>query len=188
NCARHHGRPGPPGAVGRQERGVRAARPPPRKPSTGARSPHGPLRFCGSVEFLCGTFGDQLGEVLLQDIGCFGERRADRGHVPVAGEHSRRLGSLAWKYHRELHLGYISTSDAPQVKPPPTPWSMILWPGLMRPSPIATSSARGTEAADVLPWRSTVTTSFDRSMPSCLAVASSMRTLAWCGMSQSTSA
>jgi len=43
-------------------------------------------------------------------------------------------------------------------------------------------------AAEVLACRSTVTTSLVRSRPIFFAVASRIRTLAWCGMSQSTSA
>src|SRR6267143_253608 len=164
--------------VAGKQRGFGAAQVPPRAPGTDTRCHHDWLGVDGAVELLRGAVGDQLREVLLQDIGSFGKRLADRGHVAVAGQHPHRLRTLAWKNHRELHLGYISTSDAPQVKPPPTPWSMTLWPGLMRPSRIARSSARGTEAADVLPWVPTVTTSLDRSMPSFFAVASSMRTLA----------
>ena len=50
--------------------------------------------------------------------------------------------------------------------------------GPMRPSRTASSSARGIDAADVLPWRSTVTTTWSMGRPSFLAVASMMRTLA----------
>ena len=43
----------------------------------------------------------------------------------------------------------------------------------------------GTEAADVLAWRSTVTITFPGSSPSLGAVESRMRLLAWWGTSQS---
>ncbi len=48
----------------------------------------------------------------------------------------------------------------------------------MRPSLTATESARGMEAADVLPWRSTVVTTFSGAMPSLCAEPSMMRLLA----------
>ena len=55
---------------------------------------------------------------------------------------------------------YQRSSTAPQVKPPPIASSSTRSPFLMRPSATATESASGTEAADVLPCRSTVVTTF----------------------------
>src|SRR6266705_471422 len=175
-------------AVAGEERRLCAAHFQPRPPGANSGGHHGRLGVDGAIQLLRRPFGDQLGDVLLQDIGRFGERRADHRHIPVGGEHAHRLRSLSGKDHGEIHLDYISTIDAPQVKPPPTAWSMSLCPGLMRPSRTARSSASGTDAADVLPWRSTVTMSFEGSIPSFFTVASSIRKLAWCGMSQSMSA
>ena len=39
----------------------------------------------------------------------------------------------------------------PQVKPPPTPCSSRRWPGWILPARTYSSSASGTEAAEVLP-------------------------------------
>ena len=51
----------------------------------------------------------------------------------------------------------------------------------------ATDSASGIEAAEVLPCRSTVTTTFSGAMPSLCAEPSMIRLLAWCGTNQSMS-
>src|SRR4051794_358016 len=54
---------------------------------------------------------------------------------------------------------YLSAA-APHVKPPPIASSTTRSPRLIRPSLTAVSNASGTEAAEVLAWRSTVTTTF----------------------------
>ena len=46
---------------------------------------------------------------------------------------------------------YQRSNTAPQVNPPPTPSSSSVWPGRMRPSRTASSSASGIDAAEVLP-------------------------------------
>jgi len=46
---------------------------------------------------------------------------------------SHRTATLAGKNHRELSSRLYLHQRCAQVKPPPTPWSMTLWPGLMRP-------------------------------------------------------
>jgi len=84
-------------------------------------------------------------EVCLEDIGSFSERSA------IAACRRSRPASpptrtLAWKNHRELHLGYISTSDAPPGEAAAHPWSIdFVRPGLMRPSSDRQVGARGTE-------------------------------------------
>src|ERR1041385_3204259 len=85
-------------------------------------------------------------------------------------------------------LSHQRTRAAPQVKPPPIASNNTRSPRLMRPSFTATSSASGIEAADVLPCRSTVVTTFSGAMPSLCAEPSMMRLLAWCGTNQSRSA
>ncbi len=62
--------------------------------------------------------------------------------------------------------GYIRTSAEPQVRPPPSASSSTRSPRLMRPSRHASASASGTEAADVLACRSTVTTTRSCASPS----------------------
>src|SRR3546814_4321417 len=59
------------------------------------------------------------------------------------------------------------------------------WPRSTFPERIASSSASGTEPDDVLPCLSTVTMTRSIGMSRRLAVASMMRRLAWCGISQS---
>ncbi len=82
----------------------------------------------------------------------------------------------------------ITTSADPQVRPPPSASSSTRSPARMRPSCRASASASGTEAAEVLAWRSTVTTTRSGGSPSLRPIASMIRLLAWCGTSQSTSA
>src|SRR6202035_205223 len=60
-------------------------------------------------------------------------------------------------------------------------------PFLTRPSATATDSARGIDAAEVLPCRSTVKTTFCGAICSLCAEASMIRLLAWCGTNQSIS-
>src|SRR3954447_12971049 len=82
---------------------------------------------------------------------------------------------------------YQRSSAEPQVNPPPIASSKTRLPFLMRPSATATASASGIDAADVLPWRSTVSTTFCGAICSLCAEASMMRLLAWCGTNQSMS-
>ena len=51
----------------------------------------------------------------------------------------------------ELGTTHNVTSALPHVNPPPNATSSTVSPGLARPSRIASSSAMGTDAADVLP-------------------------------------
>src|SRR6266700_451244 len=73
---------------------------------------------------------------------------------------------------------YHRSSAAPQVKPPPMASKSTRSPRLMRRSATASASASGIEAADVLPWRSSVITTFSGAMPSLCAEPSMMRLLA----------
>ncbi len=52
---------------------------------------------------------------------------------------------------RSVRRHYQRSSTEPQVKPPPMASSSTMWPRLMRPSPTASHSANGMEAAEVLP-------------------------------------
>src|SRR4029077_3307061 len=82
--------------------------------------------------------------------------------LEVAGQRGLRGRSWPIRYQR-------SRTD-PQVKPPPIASSMTRSPGLMRPSAMPTERASGIEAAEVLPCRSTVRTTFSGASPSFLAV------------------
>src|SRR5207302_11475590 len=68
---------------------------------------------------------------------------------------------------------YLSAA-APHVKPPPIASRTTMSPRLIRPSLTAVSNASGTDAAEALACRSTVTTTFSSGRPSSLAVASRM--------------
>src|SRR6185503_14380749 len=102
------------------------------------------------------------------------------GGIGEAVHHADGLRTLPGEDDGELHQ-YLRSTE-PQVKPPPTPCNSTLCPGRMRPSRTATSSASGTEAAEVLAWRSTVTMHFDSGSPSFLLTCETMRTFAWWGM------
>src|SRR5256885_5636898 len=65
---------------------------------------------------------------------------------------------------------HILRSTAPQVKPPPTPSSSTVCPGLTWPLRTPWSSASGIEAAEVLPCWSTVTTTLSMDSLSLRAV------------------
>src|SRR5207244_3330292 len=60
-------------------------------------------------------------------------------------------------------------------------------PGCRRPPRPASSSAVATDAADVFPYRSTLTCTLSIGTPACFAVASMIRMFAWCGIKRSMS-
>src|SRR5262249_862792 len=149
------------------------------------RRHHRGLRIHRLVQRFGRSFVEQRQEMSAEYFRRLVAHGVDFRQPRVALEHADRLRPLAGENHGELHR---VTSEEPQVKPPPTPCISTRWPTRIFPARMYSSSASGTDAADVLPWWSTVTTSFSRAMPSFFAVASRMRTFAWCGMSQSTSA
>jgi hypothetical protein len=77
-----------------------------------------------------------------------------------------------------LAPAYIRTSAEPQVRPPPSASISTRWPPRMRPSATASASASGTEAAEVLAWRSIVTTTRSDGRHSRFPIASIIRRLA----------
>src|SRR5690606_18770883 len=97
--------------------------------------------------------------------------------------HADVLGALARKQKR-----YQRRTAEPQVKPAPNATSNTLSPGLSRPCSCASSSAIGTVAELMLPYRSTLTKTFSMGMPAYRAVASMIRMLAWWGTNRSMSA
>src|SRR5260221_703503 len=145
---------------------------------------HRGLRVDRLVQRFGRSFVQQPHERGAERSFSFFQNVLDLRQAGVALQHADRLRALPWKHHGQLHR---VTNEEPQVKPPPTPCSSRRSPALIFPARRYSSSASGTEAAEVLPWWSTVTTSFSRGRPSLRAVASRMRMLAWCGISQSTS-
>src|SRR5580700_10779542 len=137
---------------------------------------------------------DRLTQIRTRD--CLSRHRQPRARRSIQRRSTYRAELstiLAWRrrcqpgFSRTAKV-YQRTSAAPQVKPPPMASSSRRSPRLMRRSATASASASGIEAAEVLPWRSTVTTILPGGMPSLWAEPSIMRLLAWCGMNQSTSA
>ena len=80
-----------------------------------------------------------------------------------------------------------STTAAPQLRPPPKPASTSLLPSCTSPCSTASQRAMGTDAAEVLPYLSTLVNSFSGGKPSASAADWMMRMFAWCGMKRSTS-
>src|SRR5580704_10573291 len=147
---------------------------------------------------------DQFGRLVARQadllIDRFGELSAGNriaGHnalpacAKVSPAEKPRQIPKRWVWFREAKpwlLSYHLTSAAPQVRPPPSASISTRSPGWMRPSPTASSSASGIDAAEVLAWRSIVTTVCPGFSFSRLPIASMIRKLAWCGTSQSMSA
>ena len=67
------------------------------------------------------------------------------------------------------------------MRPAPIPVISTNSPSRSRPSAAASASASGIEPDDVLPYRSTLTTTFSSGIPSFLAAWSMIRMFAWCG-------
>src|SRR5256712_5033513 len=82
---------------------------------------------------------------------------------------------------------YHRTTVLAQVKPAPKAQNISFMPAWTRPHRTASSSAIATDAADVLPKRSTFTYTLSIGRPACFAVASMIRMLAWWGMRRSMS-
>ncbi len=158
----------------------RAAFSTPDAPRSYARHQHHRLGVGGQRERLFGAILDQRADVLAQRVGSLPKRRQNGRMVAPGVEHAHGLRALTRKYKcKWLHLQspyrvktaasamvldlsyYKFSSTAPQVKPPPTPSSSSVCPGLTWPVRTPWSSASGIDAADVLPCWSTVTTSLD---------------------------
>ena len=77
---------------------------------------------------------------------------------------------------------------APQEMPAPSAHMSTFWPGLMRPSRTASSSAIGIEALEVLPYSSMLTMNFSSGKPSRSETCVMMRRFAWWATTQSSSA
>src|SRR5665213_1567737 len=92
---------------------------------------------------------------MLDDFGVavLGEAGLEVREAMRPEQQTRRLDGGDVDHHQRI-------SEAPQVKPPPIASIITRWPRWMRPSRTASVSASGTEAADVLAWRSTVITTF----------------------------
>src|SRR2546423_15602535 len=68
-----------------------------------------------------------------------------------------------------------------QVRPAPKATKTMMFPGLIRPERQASSSAIGTDAAEVLPYLSMFTKTFSGGKPSLCVAESMMRRVGWWG-------
>src|SRR5207245_4068468 len=75
----------------------------------------------------------------------------------------------------------------PQLSPAPKPLITIVDPACTRPASMASHSATGMLAADVLPYRSTFENTIDSESFRRRTAASIIRVFAWCGISRSMS-
>ena len=171
--------------------GVGAARRAPRAPDRDAGGQHHRLRVDRQVERLRGPFVDAASTKSLAERVATLRRtsRARLGHAGEAASSCRPTASPAREIRTRVFIASPAQQHEPQVKPPPTPCSSTWWPARMRRRAPHSSSASGTEAADVL---RVLVDRHDELLraagrASC-AVASMMRMLAWCGISQSMSA
>ncbi len=142
---------------------------------------HQRLRIHGLAERFGRPISRQLPQVATERFRGLVKGLTNDLAVAIGSHHAQRLRTLSGKYKREFHV--LETDQnlrrtAPQVKPPPTPSSIKVSPRLMRPSRTAASSASGIEAAEVLPWRSTVVMTFSIGRPSFFAVDWMMRIFA----------
>src|SRR6185503_11422228 len=124
----------------------------PRRVGGVAAGQHRRLRIDREIELLRRTLVQKGYEFAAENA----LRLVDHFLRAVALQHADRLRALSREYQGEFHS---VASEEPQVKPPPTPCMSTRCPGRMRPARTNSSSASGTDAAEVLPWWSTVTTS-----------------------------
>src|SRR6202007_1847612 len=100
--------------------------------------------FSGSGHRLAPTHGEQFVPEIKRLTG-YGQHRPQETRLKSVHDSSTIL-----------QVRHQRNSAEPQVKPPPMASSSTKSPFLTRPSPTATDNARGMEAAEVLPCRSTV--------------------------------
>src|SRR5207302_1909840 len=142
------------------------------------------------------------------DAGVVVAGRADSERLlPAGGDHAARAGRAGdgpGRRHRpQLRTGPAqrrragahrgggssdhSRATPPQVAPEPKATETMRSPRRSRPVRSASASASGIEALEVLPKRSPLKNTRSMPTPSRFAVASTMRRLAWWGMTWSTS-
>src|SRR5207249_549162 len=125
------------------------------------------------------------GEPLVNGVQRLACRRKPLSEVLC---HPDFLRALSGAEPNRFARGYHCTTMLAHVKPAPKAQNITFIPGCSRPHRTASSSAMATDAADVLPNRSTFTYTLSIGRPACLAVASMIRMFAWCGISKSMSA
>src|SRR5262249_6065161 len=109
---------------------------------------------------------------------CLGDLAAHAGvERALAREHEGDL----WHSQAPFVSWVHSIKAEPHVRPAPIPVISTSFPGFRRPSSDASARASGIDPDDVLPYRSTFTTTFSSGNPSFFAAWSMIRTLAWCG-------
>src|SRR6266849_3418402 len=148
----------------------------------------------GAVQLLERAFEAEPAHGHLQDLfRPFENPASGRVAVVQVATHARFLHSLAGEQQRDRaveadHPVYIQViKHAPQVSPEPKPASRTWSPLLTRPFRIASSSASGIEALEVLPYSSMLIATRSSGSPMRRAAASMMRKFAWCGTHRSIS-
>ena len=136
-------------AVAGDDVGPRAAERAPRAVRCVSRGHHRRLCVYGLIQRFRRAFIEQFDEIGTEHLLRLGKRFMHFGKPGVTVHHADGLRALAREDHRELHS---VTSEDPQVKPPPTPCSSRRCPGRIFAARTYSSSASGTEAAEVLPW------------------------------------
>src|ERR1044072_6810126 len=95
-----------------------------------ARGHHRRLRVDRLVQFLRRPLVEELDEIGTQRLRGFAPDFLHFRQTLVPAQHSDCLRALSRENHRELHS---VTTEEPQVKPPPTPWSRSRSPGRIFP-------------------------------------------------------
>ena len=107
-----------------------------------------PLLTWDGEKRLARAMVDQPDEIDAEHLSRLIDDLGDLGQTVIALKHADGLRPLAGENEGELHN---VTSEEPQVKPPPTPCSSTRCPVRILPARTYSSSASGTEAAEVLP-------------------------------------
>src|SRR5206468_5838642 len=115
--------------------------------------------------FFFRSFKSNLAQTVAQRLISGGEDPAAfGGRIVNVFAHSNGLSALSRKY--ECHFthdmkfpfpiaqAYQTSTEAPQVKPPPKPTRTMQSPSRSLPASSASASATGMEAADILPYLS----------------------------------
>src|SRR5712671_3460036 len=127
-----------------------AAERPPRPIRGITRGQHGRLRVDSLIEAVSRSFVEHGNELRSENPRRFVPDDLDFGQTGVSLQHAYRLRALPREDHGELHL-HIVARLAPQVNPPPTPCISTRCPLRILPARMNSSSASGTDAAEVLP-------------------------------------
>src|SRR5207249_10807660 len=126
------------------------------------------LRVVGGGQLVLRPFEHQPAEGDAEGFIDRAQRVARRGEArgEVFG-HPDFLGALPGAQPDRVGRGYHCTTRLAQVKPAPNAQNITFMPGLRRPPRTASSSAIATDAAEVLPQRSTLSYTLSMARPAC---------------------